>query len=378
MKRVARNRRRFQKTVLKNIPYQNYKFRQTVGLSCENVIGYMPIPLGYIGPLIERSTNKQYQIPMATTEGGLVASTNRGAKAIRLAGGFISSVVDNGMTRSPLLKTESLEQSIKLKQVLDCPLYRQQFEDIVRSGSNHCKLTEINVKIVGRYLFPRFRFHTGNAMGMNMATIATEEIIKSAQALTEIPFELISVSSNYCTDKKNSRVNLIEGRGKHVVCQVNLSDEIIQNVLKTTPQKLIEICYAKNHIGSAIAGTLGNNNAHAANIIAAIFLATGQDLAQIVTSSQCITMIEQEDNNTIASVCLPCLEIGTIGGGTQLNPQQAALKFMLGKAYATSSGTSLLASAIAGTVLAGELSLLAALSAGHLVKAHLKYNRAKK
>ena len=193
-------------------------------------------------------------------------------------------------------------------------------------------------------------------------------------------YELLAVSGNVCTDKKPSAVNWIEGRGKSVTAEIVLSSKIIVDVLKCTVQSLVQLNTAKNLVGSAVAGSLGGNNAHASNVVTALFLATGQDPAQNVESSNCMTSMEavNDGNDLHVSVTLPVEEVGTVGGGTGLTAQKACLE-MLGVAGANSENPGdnarELAKVVAGAVLAGEISLMSALASNHLVSAHMKLNR---
>ena len=183
-----------------------------------------------------------------------------------------------------------------------------------------------------------------------------------------------------CTDKKPSAINWIEGRGKSVVCEVVLPGHVIVNVLKCTVASLVELNVQKNLVGSALAGSIGGNNAHAANNVAAVFLATGQDPAQVGESSNCITMMDAVNDGTDlhVSVTMPSIEVGTVGGGTQLAAQRASLE-MMGVAGANhedpGDNANQLAKHVAATVLAGEISLMSALASNHLVSAHMKLNR---
>eukprot|EP00658_Telonema_sp_P-2_P061135 TRINITY_DN49896_c0_g1_i1.p1 TRINITY_DN49896_c0_g1~~TRINITY_DN49896_c0_g1_i1.p1 ORF type:complete len:217 (+),score=39.95 TRINITY_DN49896_c0_g1_i1:132-782(+) len=192
--------------------------------------------------------------------------------------------------------------------------------------------------------------------------------------------ETLSLSGNTCTDKKPSAVNWIEGRGKSVLCEVTLDGGVIDKVLKCSVESLAELNTAKNLVGSAVAGSIGGQNAHAANIVAACFLATGQDPAQVVTSSNCITLMEPINGgqDLHVSVTMPTLEVGTVGGGTALGAQAAMLDLLGARGpnrEEPGANARQLAECIAGTVLAGEISLMSALASNHLVSAHLKLNR---
>ena len=363
-----------EKKVLCGLPYKNYPYEDVYKRCCENVIGYIQIPVGVAGPIL--LNNKEYYLPMATTEGTLVASTSRGAKAIRQSGGCYATVIKDSITRAPIIKCPDLIEAVSMKQY--CKDSFDDIQTIFNSTSNYAKLQSIKSIIVGKYLYLRFEATTGDAMGMNMIGKGVESSIK--HILSNFPnSKLKSISGNVCVDKKASAMNWIEGRGKSVVCECVIKEEIVKKVLKTTPEKLVELNYLKNMVGSSIAGTIGGNNAHASNIVSAMFLACGQDIAQNVESSHCISLMEIADENDLyVSVTMPCLEVGTVGGGTHL-PTQSAMLNLLGVkgSHMTDCGKNArkLAKIIASGVLAGELSLMSALSKNEHMIAHMKLNR---
>lgn len=363
---------------LDNLPYADYDYEFVNGACCENVIGYMPLPVGVAGPLL--LDNQYYQVPMATTEGCLVASTNRGCKALEQSGGVSSVVVNDGMTRGPVVRFSSAKRASEIKKWLEDLDNLDKVKESFNMTSRFARLKNLHVVQAGKLLYIRFVAVTGDAMGMNMVSKGAEKALEMLS--TEFTdMEILSLSGNFCTDKKSSSLNWLEGRGKSVVCEAVIPGTIVQKLLKTSVQALVDLNVNKNLVGSAMAGSIGGFNAHAANIVTAIFIATGQDPAQNVTSSYCITLMEAtgEDNSDLLISCtMPCIEVGTIGGGTVLPPQAACLE-MLGVRGSCSENpgdnAKRLASIICGTVLAGELSLMSALAAGHLVRSHLKHNR---
>ncbi|XP_066583727.1 3-hydroxy-3-methylglutaryl-coenzyme A reductase [Prorops nasuta] len=362
---------------LYDLPYKNYDYNKVLGSCCENVIGYVPVPVGFAGPLL--IDGDLFHVPMATTEGCLVASTNRGSRAL-LKCGVTSRVVADGMTRGPVVRFPNIVRASEAMAWMQNTENFKAMKSNFDQTSRFARLIKIHVRIAGRHLFIRFVAKTGDAMGMNMLSKGTEKSLHAVQ-LHFPDMEILSLSGNFCTDKKPAAVNWIEGRGKSVVCEAIVPADVVTNILKTSVHALVDVNISKNMIGSAVAGSVGGFNAHAANIVTAIFIATGQDPAQNVGSSNCMTLMEPwgpDGSDLYVSCTMPSIEIGTVGGGTGL-PAQGACLAMLGVKGAHDSEPGLNASKLArivcATVLAGELSLMAALTAGHLVKSHLKHNR---
>ncbi|KAI9730668.1 MAG: 3-hydroxy-3-methylglutaryl-coenzyme A (HMG-CoA) reductase isozyme [Cirrosporium novae-zelandiae] len=359
------------------VPFTNFNYQNVHGQCCENVIGYLPLPLGVAGPLVV--DGKNYFLPMATTEGVLVASTSRGAKAINAGGGAITVLTADGMTRGPCVSFDTLERAGAAKLWLDSEEGQQTMKNAFNSTSRFARLQSMKTAMAGTNLYIRFKTTTGDAMGMNMISKGVECALNVMSQ--EAGFEdmnIVSLSGNYCTDKKAAAINWIEGRGKSVVAEAIIPADVVKKILKTDVDTMVELNTSKNLIGSAMAGSIGGFNAHAANIVTAIFLATGQDPAQNVESSNCITIMKNFNGNLQISVSMPSIECGTIGGGTILEPQMAMLELLGVKGpHPTSPGENArqLARIIAAGVLAGELSLCGALAAGHLVRAHMAHNR---
>jgi len=216
---------------------------------------------------------------------------------------------------------------------------------------------------------------------MNMVSKGVNAVLDSMQSGAFEDMEVLGLSGNMCCDKKPAAINWIEGRGCSVVVEATIPAAVVQKVLKTTVEAACHLNTAKNLIGSAMAGMAsGGYNAHAANIVTAVYIATGQDPAQNVESSNCITLLEPANGGADLhiSCTMPSIEVGTVGGGTHLTAQKTCLQ-MLGVAGASAdapgANAKQLAMVVAGAVMAGELSLLSALSAGHLVNAHMKLNR---
>ncbi|XP_007903539.1 3-hydroxy-3-methylglutaryl-CoA reductase a [Callorhinchus milii] len=365
---------------LQCLPYGDYDYSLVMGTCCENIIGYMPIPVGVAGPL--HLNGKEFQVPMATTEGCLVASTNRGCRAICLGGGAQSRILADGMTRGPVVRLPTACQAAEVKAWLESAEGFQIMKERFDSTSRFARLQKLQIGLAGRNLYIRFQSRSGDAMGMNMISKGTENAL--IRLVEEFPLvHVLAVSGNYCTDKKSAAINWIEGRGKSVVCEGIIPAKVVREILKTSTASLVDVNVSKNLVGSAMAGSLGGYNAHAANIVTAVYIACGQDPAQNVSSSNCITLMESTgitNEDLYISCTMPSIEIGTVGGGTNLLPQQACLK-MLGVQGASKSNPGenacQLAEIVCATVMAGELSLMAALAAGHLVKSHMTHNRSK-
>ncbi|CAG7847758.1 3-hydroxy-3-methylglutaryl-coenzyme A reductase 2 Short=HMG-CoA reductase 2 [Serendipita indica DSM 11827] len=360
-----------------DIPLKDYDYSRVMGACCENVVGYMPIPLGIAGPL--RIDGKLYPIPMATAEGTLVASTSRGCKALNAGGGVTTVLTQDAMTRGPVVDFPTVTEAARAKRWLDSPQGATTLRDAFDSTSRFARLQSLRCVMAGRTLYIRFATSTGDAMGMNMISKGVEKAL--AVMLEEFPqMSILALSGNYCTDKKPAAINWIEGRGKSVVAEAVIPGKIVKTVLKTTVADLCNLNIKKNLIGSAMAGSIGGFNAHASNILTAIFLATGQDPAQNVESSNCITLMEPTNGgeDLLMTCSMPSIEVGTVGGGTVLAPQAAVLE-MLGIQGANSASPGhnarKLARLIAASVMAGELSLMSALAAGHLIRAHISLNR---
>ncbi len=259
--------------VLSKVPFTQFDYSLVLGACCENVIGYLPMPLGVAGPLL--LNDKKYYVPMATTEGCLVASTNRGCRAISMSGGVRSTVVSDGMSRGPVVHFPSAMKAAEAMKWLQMEENYQKIKAAFDSTSRFARLQRVNCRVAARYLYLRFVASTGDAMGMNMLSKGTElALLELSKYFPEI--EMSCLSGNFCTDKKPSAVNWIEGRGKSVVCEAIIKAKVIEKVLKTSVEALVELNTSKNLIGSAVAGSIGGFNAQAANIVAAIYIATGQ------------------------------------------------------------------------------------------------------
>ncbi len=336
-------------------------------IHCENLIGAVSIPLGVAGPLRIKGefVQKEVMIPLATTEGALVASVSRGAKVISQAGGAITLIQSVGATRGPVFETGGIRESNALISWVHA--HNDEIRKEAEHTSSHLKLLGVEATMQGKYVYFRIRFDTDQAMGMNMVTIATDAI--SAYIETQTNAHCVAVAGNYDIDKKPSWINMIQGRGMKCFAEVHIPAALVNEHFKVTVSDLVHTTFVKCWGGSALSGSMGFN-AHFANIVAALFLATGQDAAHVVEGALGTTLAEIDVNGDLYfAVSMPDVMLGVVGGGTQLGTQQEALN-IIGVTQKEE-----LAEVLAGAVLAGELSLLASITEHTLGASHKRLGR---
>ena len=330
------------------------------------------IPVREIGPLkIIGQFDMTVKVPLATYEKPLWPSVSRGAKISCRTNGIISNVISECMTRSIILEGTSSQHALELQQELQNKKSILQQE--VEQTGRFVKLSDMHFQIIANLIYIRFEFFTGDASGHNMVTKACDKLIR--WICKECPsYKYVSISGNYCVDKKVSAVNGILGRGKNVISEINVSREICQELLKTTPDQIVELNIKKNLLGSILSGSLRSGNAHYANMLLAIYLATGQDAANIVEGSQGITYAKiNSDGGLYFSINCPNIIVGSIGNGKEYEFAKEYLHNMgcLEQDAAVGENARKLACIIGATVLCGELSLLAAqTNQGELMRAH--------
>lgn len=332
---------------------------------------HIPVPVQLIGPvrISGKEVNGEFNVPLATFESPMWPSTNRGASVSRkVAQGICCTLLDERMTRSILLETDSAAATHDIVSWLADQ--QDAMRQIVSITSSHARLKAWHHQIVGNLLYLRLEIDSGDAAGHNMATKAADAIMQ--WLLKQRPeARYVSISANYCTDKKVSAVNGILGRGKSVVAEIVIPAAVCRERLKTTPEAIVNLHIKKNLLGSIVSGGLRSANAHFANILLAVYLATGQDAANIVEGSQGFVHAELREGDLYFSVTIPHLIVGTVGNGKHLPFVKDNLR-MLG----CEDNARKLAIIIAATVLCGELSLIAAqTNPGELMRAHLKFER---
>jgi hydroxymethylglutaryl-CoA reductase (NADPH) len=332
----------------------------------ENFIGMAQVPVGLAGPLLMQGSHArgEFKVPLATTEGALVASYSRGMKAITLSGGAKAEVLDEGVQRAPYFKFIDLATTSRfVTWVLS---EKDAFRRITGQTSQYAKFKQIKPIIEGNTVTLVFEFTTGDAAGQNMVTICTNHICQHILRTCEEEVVAFYIESNASGDKKANFQSFQHVRGRKVGIEVVLPREVVISVLKSTPEAMERFGRAAAY-GSLKSGTLGVQ-AHCANGLAALFIACGQDAACVAEAAVGIIRLETtSEGNLYASGTFPNLIVGSIGGGTSLGTQRECLEIM--DCYGAGKARKL-AEITAGVCLAGELSILAALAEGHFVQAH--------
>ncbi|MEU6126785.1 hydroxymethylglutaryl-CoA reductase [Streptomyces sp. NPDC047123] len=335
------------------------------------------VPMRWVGPLriSGNVATTETQVPLATYETPLWPSVGRGAKVSMLAeNGIVATLVDERMTRSVLVEATDAQTAYVAARAIEARI--DELREVVRGCSRFAQLVDIRHEINANLLFIRFEFTTGDASGHNMATLASDALLK--HLLDTIPgISYGSISGNYCTDKKATAINGILGRGKNVVTELLIPRDVVTDVLHTTAAKVVQLNIRKNMLGTLLAGGIRSANAHYANMLLGFYLATGQDAANIVEGSQGVTMAEDRDGDLYFACTLPNLIVGTVGNGKGLEFVETNLA-RLGCRVDREPGENArrLAVIAAATVLCGELSLLAAqTNPGELMRAHVQLER---
>jgi hydroxymethylglutaryl-CoA reductase (NADPH) len=332
----------------------------------EHFVGVAQVPLGVAGPLLVNGEHAsgEFYVPLATAEGTLVASYNRGMKLLREAGGVTTTILDDRMQRAPAFVFESARQA----RVFGIWL-RENFAAIAaaaESTTSSGKLIEIEQYSASRMLYTRFDYTTGDAAGQNLTGKATAAACDWIVANYEPGMERFFLESNFATDKKSSQVNMLRTRGKRVVAEATIPDALFRSVMRSSSEVMYRARQVSN-LGGFMSG-VNNNGAHSANGITAMFIATGQDVANVAESSAAFVYAElRENGDYYYSVTIPSLIVATYGGGTGLATQRECLE-LLG-CYGTGK-VNKLAEIVAATVLCGELSLGSAIVAEEWVPAH--------
>lgn len=349
---------------LQNIGHYSIDPADTAG-NVENFIGVAQVPMGLVGPLLVNGEHAQgdFYMPMATSEGTLIASYNRGARLLRESGGAKVTVVDDAMQRAPVFMFDDARQARDFGMWVTENFVQiaEQAQTTTRSG----KLRNIQQFAAARMRYLRFNYTTGDAAGQNMVGKAT--FVACEWIMANYPgIKRYMLSGAMDTDKKHSHLNTLHTRGKRVIAEVTIPNELLLKSMNISAEALYK-ARSISQVGSFMAGS-NNTGAHSANGVTAAFIATGQDVANVAESSAAIVFADLDDEgNYYLSITIPSLIIATFGGGTGLPTQQECLK-MLG--CAGSGKVHKLAEIIGATVLAGEVSLMSAVLAGDWVTSH--------
>ncbi len=337
----------------------------------ENFIGFAPIPVGIAGPLRVNgaSTQGDFFIPLATTEGTLVASINRGAHMVSRAGGVSVASLTESVSRAPCFTFATMaEASTFLLWLL--PL-TGKFPELVATTSRHCRFIDMRPALAGRDLYLSFEYTTGDASGQNMVTIATEAICRWILEQTPVKPVRWYLEGNMSGDKKATMLAFTYARGKKVVAEAVVPDVLTRKYLRASASDLVEY-WKISILGGVQSGSIGVHG-HFANALAAMFIACGQDVACVSEASVGITRVDvTADGSLYVAITLPNMIVGTVGGGTVMPVARECLR-MLG--CEGEGGSRKLAEIFAAVALAGEISLIGALVSGEFGRAHASYGR---
>jgi hydroxymethylglutaryl-CoA reductase (NADPH) len=337
----------------------------------ENFIGTVKVPVGLAGPLRVNGlfAKGDYYLPLATTEAALVASYSRGAFTISQAGGCAVMLVNEGVSRAPGFAFRNLEDAGRF--VVWAAAKQETFRKVAEATTRHGRLTDLRFLVEGNHVYVTFEFVTGAAAGQNMVTIATQAICNYISEHTPVRPTYSFVEANLSGDKKASALSFSSVRGKKVVAEVTLSPELVKRCLHSTPA-MMEKYWRMSALGGVMSGTIGVHG-HYANGLAALFIACGQDAACVAESAVGVTRFELTDDGALyAAVSLPNVIVGTVGGGTGLPSQNACLRIL---ELAGPDHAEAFAEVCGALALAGELSIIAALSCDEFTRAHSRRAR---
>jgi hydroxymethylglutaryl-CoA reductase (NADPH) len=335
----------------------------------ENLIGFAHVPIGVIGPLRINGlyAHGDFIVPLATTEGAMVASYHRGAYVVSQGGGVTALCLTESVSRAPGFAFRTM---IEAAQFMDWIVrHADSFSDFVEQTTSHGRLTDVKLSSCGTLVYLIFEYETGDAAGQNMVTLATDKVCR--HILAQSPYQPMRwyVEANLSGDKKASMLSFLGTRGKKVVASAHIPSRLVERFLHTTPAEMAEYCRV-SALGSVQSGTIGVHG-HYANALAGLFIACGQDVACVAEASVGVTQMTVDPDGALSvSVTLPNLLVGTVGGGTHLPTAQACLAVL---DCVGSDRARKFAEICAATVLAGEVSIIAAMAAGDFASAHAHY-----
>jgi hydroxymethylglutaryl-CoA reductase (NADPH) len=332
----------------------------------ENFVGAVRVPVGVAGPLRVNGlfARGDYYVPLATTEAALVASYNRGSLLVTAAGGCAAALLDEGVSRAPGFAFDTLAEVGGFLGWVAQEL--ETLKQVAEATTRHGRFKDLHINLEGNHVYLIFDFTTGDAAGQNMVTIATEAIVSHIVAHCPYKPKYHFVEANHSGDKKASAQSFQHVRGKKVTAEIRIPGALVEKVLHTTPRMMVDY-WRMSALGGVLSGTLGVQG-HYANGLAALYIACGQDAACVSESAVGVTRMELvDDGGLYVAVTLPNLIVGTVGGGTGLPSQRACLEIV---GLAGSGKARAFAELAAALCLAGELSIIGALCAGHFTRAH--------
>jgi hydroxymethylglutaryl-CoA reductase (NADPH) len=340
----------------------------------ENFLGEARTPVGLAGPIRVNgaSARADYYVPLATHEAALVASYSRGMQIASEAGGVSAWVLNQGVTRAPGFAFRTTSQAgLFVAWALE---NLERFKEVAASTTSHGRLTDMRITVEGNHVYLNFEYYTADAAGQNMVTLATEAVCRHIETSSPHKPRYWFVEANMSGDKKASAQSYLTVRGRKVTAETILAAGLVQRRLSTTPQRMSEY-WRMSTLGGVMSGTMGVHG-HISNGLAALYLACGQDIACVAESSVGVTRMEvTEEGDLYAAVTLPNLIVGTVGGGTGLPTPRACLNILGLRGEGKAGAFAELCGAV---VLAGELSIVGALCAGHFARAHERLARGRK
>ncbi|MBI2819300.1 MAG: hydroxymethylglutaryl-CoA reductase, partial [Acidobacteria bacterium] len=334
----------------------------------ENPVGVAQVPLGVAGPVLVHGKHASglFYVPMATTEGALIRSYERGMVALTRAGGVQTALLADENQISPSFFFDSLSAAESFTAW--APQHLSDMQRAAVSTTRHGKLTNLKCYQIGRQVIVNLGFETGDAQGMNMIAKAADAVCRWIQ--DHHPIASYLLFSGMCSEKRASGFVITRGKGKRVTAGALVPHEILKLYLHVSAEQLFRV-WQSTVIGHLQAGAIGYN-AHYANGLTAIFIATGQDVANVTNAACGITCFELHPEGLYVSVTLPALTVATVGGGTGLPTQREALEIM---GCSGSGKAKKFAEIVAAAVLGGEISMGAAIASGEFVAAHEQYGR---
>lgn len=340
----------------------------------EQFVGMAQVPVGLAGPIRINGLHAHgdYPIPLATTEGALVASYHRGARVVSRAGGVSCLVTAEQVQRAPGFLFERLADATHFAAWVTGEFERMKA--VAATRTKHGELVDLHVQVESRSVYVILSFYTGDAAGQNMVTFCTDAICNDLVARTPVAPRVWFLESNMSGDKKATVLSFQQTRGRRVMAEVTLPRELVERALHTTPEKMSEY-WRLSFIAGVQSGSIGVSG-HVANGLAALFIATGQDAACVSEASVGVTHMETTpEGGLYCGIDLPNLIVGTVGGGTRTPTARECLRIMRCEGDGKAAK---FAEIVAGTLLAGEISIIAAIASGHFARSHERLGRAPK